>query len=238
MSTPPSGETPTPRRSADVVTASPADADTLSHLIADAFFNLPPSRWLIPDKPARRHIFPRYFRIIVEHALASGTIYTTPGRSAAALWLQISPGGPVPPDGYSNQLAAVTGEWIDRFAAFDAVLGHRHPVGIAHHHLAILAVRPSQQGQGAGSTLLRAFHQQLDDASGMPAYLEAASPRTRDLYLRHGYTDLGSPIQLPGGPAMYPMLREPGSRQQPHRPTPIRPHHPAASRPGTRPVRQ
>jgi hypothetical protein len=50
----------------------------------------------------------------------------------------------------------------------------------------------------------------LDD-SGRPAYLEASSPRARDLYLRHGYLPRpGTPFHLPdGGPPMWPMWREP-----------------------------
>ena len=42
------------------------------------------------------------------------------------------------------------------------------------------------------------------------AYLEASDERTRDLYLRHGYTDHGEAIELPDGPSMYPMVRIPG----------------------------
>ena len=219
MSTPPSQEVPTPSRPNDVVTAGPGDVDTLSQVIADAFFDLPPSRWLIPDEAARRRIFPRYFQIFVNHALANGTVHTIPDRSAAALWLPVSPTGPAPPEGYSDQLAATTGEWLDRFTAFDAALDLHHPAGITHYHLAMLAVRPDRQGQRIGSALLHAYHQMLDGA-GVPAYLEAASLRTRELYLRHGYADLGAPIQLPGGPAMYPMMREPGSPHHPSRPAP------------------
>ena len=43
----------------------------------------------------------------------------------------------------------------------------------------------------------------------MTAYLEASDERTRRIYLRHGYADHGSPIELPGGPFMYPMVRHP-----------------------------
>lgn len=115
-----------------VITAGPADADTLSDLIAEAFLYLPPSRWLIGDPGARRAVFPFYFRIYVEHALATGIVYTTPGRTAAL------------------------------------------------------------------------------DHEGIPAYLEAATKRTRRLYARHGYRlRPGAPIQLPGdGPLMWPMWRE------------------------------
>ena len=116
-----------------------------------------------------------------------------------------------PPDGYDARLAAATGRVGQRFAAFDAALDRHHPAGIAHHHLAILAVRPDRQGQGTGSVLLGAHHAILDDA-GIPAYLEAADRRTRHLYLRHGYVSTGAPIQLPDdGPLMWPMWREPSN---------------------------
>ncbi|HMG63277.1 MAG TPA: hypothetical protein VK599_10040, partial [Streptosporangiaceae bacterium] len=48
------------------VTAGPADADALSHVIADAFHDLPPSRWLIADPGERARIFPGFFRILVD----------------------------------------------------------------------------------------------------------------------------------------------------------------------------
>ena len=207
------------QRQHHTVTAGAADVDTLSQVIADAFSGLPPSRWLIPDETARRRIFPRYFRIFVNHALANGVVHTTADRTAAALWLPVTQDGPIPPVNYSTRLAAATGEWLDRFTAFDAALDLHHPAGIAHYHLAMLAVRPDRQGQRIGSALLHAYHQMLDGA-GVPAYLEAASLRTRELHLRHGYADLGAPIQLPGGPAMYPMMREPGSPHHPSRPAP------------------
>jgi GNAT superfamily N-acetyltransferase len=193
-----------------VITAGPADADTLSHLIAGAFLHLPPSRWLIGDPAARRAIFPSYFRIYVEHALATGIVHTTPGRTAAALWLPVSASGPAPPAGYVARLAAATGRWHTAFTAFDAALEGHHPAGTAHPHLALLAVHPDHQGQGTGSLLLAAYHAALDH-DNIPAYLEAVTKRTRRLYARHGYLLCSdAPIRLPGGgPLMWPMWREP-----------------------------
>jgi GNAT superfamily N-acetyltransferase len=193
-----------------VITADPADAEALSDLIAQAFLHLPPSRWLIGDPGARRAIFPSYFQIYVEHALATGIVHTTPDRTAAALWLPVTAAGPAPPAGYDTRLAAATGRWHSQFTAFDAELEAHHPAGAAHHHLALLAVRPDHQGQGTGSLLLAAHHAALDH-DGIPAYLEAATVRTRRLYTRHGYhLRPDAPIQLPsGGPAMWPMWRDP-----------------------------
>jgi GNAT superfamily N-acetyltransferase len=193
-----------------VVRAKDADTEVLSQVIADAFHDLPASRWLIPDDDARRLIFPGYFRIYVEHAMASGTVHTTADRAAAALWLPVGADHASSPDGYDEQLAAATGQWTERFRRFDAALDRQHPTGTAHHHLAILAVRPDRQGGGTGSQLLRAYHDLLNDR-GTPAYLEAATLRSTGLYRRQGYVlHPGAPFYLPdGGPPMWPMWREP-----------------------------
>jgi len=194
---------------ASVVLAYEADLGVLSQVIAEAFHDLAPSRWLIDAPAARREIFPGYFRLYVEHAMAHGVVHTTPGRTAAALWIRVGEDPAGQAADYGARLAAATSPWTGRFLAFDAALDRHHPAGSPHHHLAILAVRPDRQGQGTGTALLRAYHQLLDRDAHAPAYLEASDLRTRQIYLRHGYTDHGPPIRLPGGPAMYPMWREP-----------------------------
>ena len=85
-----------------IVRAGPADIDVLSQVIADAFFPLAPCRWLIPDEAARREILPGFFRMYAEHALADGVVYTTAGRTAAALWVPTGPEGPRSPAGTTN----------------------------------------------------------------------------------------------------------------------------------------
>jgi GNAT superfamily N-acetyltransferase len=207
-----------------IVRAREADIEVLSQVIAEAFFPLAPCQWLIGDEAARRDIFPGYFRMYVEHAMADGLVDTTPGRDAAALWLPLGPQLPEPPDGYGERLAEITGPWAERFVVFDAELDAHHLTGAEHHLLAIIAVRPDRQSQGIGTALLDAHHAVLDE-EGMVAYLEASDEHTRGIYLRHGYVDYGTPIQLPGGllvhgddgapgqsadgPRMYPMVRRP-----------------------------
>lgn len=192
----------------EVVRAETGDLDALSDLMAEAFFDLPPSSWLIADEAARRQIFPGYFRMYLEHGLTHGLVYTTPDWAAVALWLPVGTEPPVPPEGYQEQLAVVTAPWTSRFTAFDAALEAQHPVGQPHHHLALAGVRPGRQGRGIGSALLEAHHRVLD-AEGLPAYLEASSRRNRKLYLRHGYEDLTPSICLPDGPLLFPMWRRP-----------------------------
>lgn len=191
--------------------AEKSDSGVLSRVVADAFFDLDVSRWLVPDPGARRGIFPSYFRIFVQHALAEGTVLTTPARDAAALWLPVGPDGPIaPPGGYHQELAAIAGPHLPRFAALDDTFNTHHPIGVAHEHLAILAVSPGRQRLGIGTAMLQARHAFLD-AIGMPAYLEASDPAKRDIYLEHGYAlRPDAPIRLPdGGPEMFPMWREP-----------------------------
>jgi GNAT superfamily N-acetyltransferase len=190
-----------------VVRAGQADIGVLSLVIAEAFFSLTVCRWLIPDGPARRAAFPGYFRLYVEHAITDGLVETTRDRAAAALWIP-GDGRGTAPDGYTEQLAALTGQHLGNFLTFDEQLDRHHPAGTYHHHLAILAVRPDRQGQGIGTALLHAHHAVLDD-QGTPAYLEASDDHTRSLYLDHGYTDQGGPIGLADGVRMYPMWREP-----------------------------
>lgn len=69
----------------EVICAAPADLDVLSDVIAVAFHDRAPSRWLIADPAARRAIFPGYFRLQVAYAMAAGLVHTTPGRDAVAL---------------------------------------------------------------------------------------------------------------------------------------------------------
>jgi GNAT superfamily N-acetyltransferase len=190
-----------------VIRAGAADVDVLSEVIAQAFHPLAPAQWLIDDPAVRRDIFPSYFRLYVEHAIEHGVVQTTQDRTAAALWIPVPAEPPEPGPEYAARLTAVTGRWASRFHAFDAALDSHHPVGTPHHHLAIIGVRPDRQGRGTGTAMLNAYHQILDAELVAPAFLEASDLRTRQIYLKHGYVDHGTPIQLPGGPKMYPMWR-------------------------------
>jgi GNAT superfamily N-acetyltransferase len=123
--------------------------------------------------------------------------------------LPVEADGPGPPSAdYHARLAQATGPHLKRFKAFDTALDRHHPTGTTHHHLAILAVHPTVQGQGIGTALLHAHHAILDH-DGIPAYLEASSARSAGFYIRHGYLPQpGAPFHLPGhGPAMFPMWR-------------------------------
>jgi len=186
------------------------DVPALTEVVAAAFWDLAPSRWLIADPAQRRAVFPPYSQVLVELALTDGIVLTTPDRSAAALWLDARAGQGGTFAEYDSRLAAAAGPHAERFATFDRLLEERYPIETGYFHLAILAVHPARQRQGLGRVLLDGAHQRLD-AAGLPSHLEASDLGTRSIYLRHGYADHGDPVTLPGGPSMYPMWREPAS---------------------------
>lgn len=191
-----------------VMPAVATDAPLLAGLIATAFHDLQPARWQIPDDQLRRAVFPAMFEDYVRHALGHGAVEMTAQVTAVAVWTvetgQVQP-APTPPAG---RLAAALGDAAARVHAFDRALYEREPIGAAFEKLALLAVRPGHQGHGIGSGLL-AHHLTDLDARQAPAYLEASSERSRELYRRFGFRDHGEPIELPHGPLMYPMMRQP-----------------------------
>lgn len=187
--------------------AGGTDIDDLTAVIAAAFHDLPPAVWLVPDESEREKIFPDYFRIFVEHATSHGEVYTVGDGAGVALWFPASDDPAPPPTDYDERLTAVCGAHVDRFRLFDELMDQRHPHE-PHDYLAMLGCLPKLQNNGFGSTLLRHRHRGLDER-GIPAYLEASSERSRDLYLRHGYRPHGAPYRLPDGPQMWPLWREP-----------------------------
>jgi GNAT superfamily N-acetyltransferase len=187
--------------------AGPADVERIADVIAEAFHGLPPSRWLVPEADERAAILPRYFRLLLDHAVAHGEVQTVTGLAAAAVWFDETGGAAPEPAGYAARLDEICGRWADRFHVLDALLAAHRPAR-PHHHLAFLATQPGYQRGGLGTALLAHQHRHLDRYA-IPAYLEAASGASRELYLRLGYADLGPAITLPGGPQLWPMWRRP-----------------------------
>jgi ribosomal protein S18 acetylase RimI-like enzyme len=190
-----------------IVRAGRGDAHRAAVLIATAFHGLDVAAWLVPDPQERERVLYANFRIFVDHAVDHGDLLITQDRSGAAVWFPRDTPLPEIPD-YERRRWLACGPYTKRFQALDAAFEARHPIGM-HHHLAFLAVQPDHQGYGIGTALLHRHHQRLD-REGLPAYLEASSPGSRELYLLHRYTDFGATIELPdGGPRLWPMWREP-----------------------------
>jgi GNAT superfamily N-acetyltransferase len=76
-----------------------------------------------------------------------------------------------------------------------------------HFYLQFIGARSTARGQGVGSLLLERVLRTCDD-EGVPAYLEASTPRSAALYERHGFEPLTS-IALSERVSLIPMLRPP-----------------------------
>jgi GNAT superfamily N-acetyltransferase len=165
------------------------------------------AQWLLPDRPHRHHVYREWFTMVLAHTETAGQVITSADGLAVQVWLSARTGLPsMLGDADHERLFELAGSRADRFREFGALSAVRHPHD-PHHYLALIGVDPAVQGTGVGTRELREALQKRD-ADGLPSYLEASSARSRNLYLRLGFHDLGTPITLPrNGPDIYPMWR-------------------------------
>jgi GNAT superfamily N-acetyltransferase len=172
-----------------------------------AFASDPVVRWAWPDSERYLSYWPPFVEAFGGRAFEEGTAHGLEDHVAVALWLP--PG--VESDGeaimslFQESMDDQTFEDIKGvFEQFD----EHHPT-YDHWYLPLMGVEPASQGRRLGSTLLQHALERCD-RDGLPAYLEATSPRSRNLYARHGFEDV-STIQAGSSPPLWAMLREPDS---------------------------
>jgi GNAT superfamily N-acetyltransferase len=173
----------------------------VSDILTEAFMDDPVACWLFPAPDERRRLQSNFYGHLLEREAAEAYLV---GRAGASVWLALA-AGQAPDDGPT--LTTAFGDSGPRLLTFGQALAERHPRDEPHLYLACMGVVSGRQGTGLGSALLR---DRLEGADGRPAYLEASSVRSRDLYLRHGFEDLGEPIQVADGPPVWPMWRPQG----------------------------
>ncbi len=185
-----------------------ADLGDVCEILVAAFRDDPVAAWAIPEADCRGEVLHGRLELIVEACLRHGEVYVNANRSAAALC--IPPGAALVGDDeaelFGKRLERVTGENAGRFFELDKRKKERYPEAPCLY-LALMGVVPERQGHGLGSALLAAVLQRAD-ASVTPTYLEATSAKSRRLYQRHGFQEIGE-IALPDGPALWAMWRAP-----------------------------
>jgi GNAT superfamily N-acetyltransferase len=186
------------------------DVSRLALALARAFDGDPPMRWFLPDDSRRVELARLMFEVMLERLhLRRDECYTTTDVVGGALW--------VPPGRWrlslSQQLRLlpsmlkVFGRGLGRAQRGLAVMDSKHPRE-PHYYLDSLGVEPERQGRGLGSALMRPILERCDREQ-LPAYLNAGSPRSRNLYLRHGF-EVTDEFRLPeDGPPLWRMWREP-----------------------------
>ncbi|MEU0166744.1 GNAT family N-acetyltransferase [Streptomyces iakyrus] len=196
-------------------TAGEGDRELIVRLLDEAFQDDPVSGWVFPDAEDRRAKHPRLMAAFTDIVLAAGRIDVTEDGSACALWLSMP--ADEDHDDAEDEGPAQVREAVDpdneRVESIGRLMAAVHPTGRAHEYLWMIGVAPGRQGEGLGTALIEAVLDRCD-REGLPAYLEASNARSRHLYERLGFEPAGPALDLPDGPSMWPMWREP----RPHRP--------------------
>jgi GNAT superfamily N-acetyltransferase len=190
--------------------ATTADVADVARALARAFYDDPVMSWFFRDDTRRmrqlergfalfmRDVYLRHDESYTTHPPVGGALWAPPGKWHLGLLSQLR---------LLPRLAATAGRELPRFLRGLAFIESKHPRE-AHYYLGPLGVEPEWQGKGVGSALLRPMLERCD-REGVPAYLEASTPRNRALYLRNGF-EVIEEVTLPrGGPPSWLMWRAP-----------------------------
>ncbi len=194
--------------------ARESDRELVVRLLDEAFQDDPVSGWVFPGEEYRRRTHHRLMAAFTDAVLADGRIDLTEDGAACALWLSVPAGGQSgegPGDG-GDDVPVLVREAVDpaneRVELIARLTDGIHPADRPHEYLWMIGVAPDRQGEGLGTALIESVLDRCD-REGLPAYLEASSDRSRGLYERLGFEFTGRALDLPDGPRMWPMWREP-----------------------------
>ena len=191
--------------------AVPADFSALAEMLARAFYDDPVTAWFYPDAARRQRHGRRFFEIRLRQLAVHDLIYTTEERDGAALW--------APPGRWREDLRQslrmlpmlpVLLPHIARSTRAVREIERRHPAA-PHYYLSVVGTDPEKQGGGVGSALLAPMLDVCDEA-GAAAYLESSKESNLSFYARHGFA-VRELIELPEGPPLWLMWREPAHRR-------------------------
>ncbi|WP_052668443.1 GNAT family N-acetyltransferase [Nitriliruptor alkaliphilus] len=186
---------------------SPTDLTQAFATLTVAFAADPVVRWFLPDLADHLLHYPALLDLTVTGVTPAGTVDASPDGSGAAIWH--APGATTDDEALGTLFADVVhaDRQPDAFAFLEAMAIH-HPDEPVWY-LPFVGVDPTCQGRGTGSRLLRIGLERCD-RDGVPAYLEASTPRNRALYERHGF-ETAACIQVGDSPPLWPMVRPAGT---------------------------
>jgi GNAT superfamily N-acetyltransferase len=182
----------------------------MAAVLARAFYDDPPIKWVIRDDGRRRDLLERSFALYLGKLwFKQDECYTTASVVGAIVWEL--PGqwkaGILDQLRLLPAMARINGRLLPRILRGLAVLESNHPAE-PHYYLPLVGVEPEWQRRGLGTALMRPILDRCDDEK-MPAYLEATTPRNRALYERHGFETTEQFSTEPGAPPIWRMWRTP-----------------------------
>lgn len=210
-------------RDADVT-----DIAELSALLAEAFVTNPVAEWLITDVSNRYTTFLRLFDVELTHGLRHGVVHVAGNREGVAVW-QPYPMRLTTVTDHEREVLGAAGIYRRRVAHLRAVRDEhraaalRLPVGsgdgsapepVVGHELVYLAAAPWLRRRRIGAALLD-HHQRTLDAAGLVGHTVTDEEYARDLLAVRGWRTPGPRHLSPGGPPLWSMRRDPGTRPIP-----------------------
>jgi GNAT superfamily N-acetyltransferase len=186
----------------------------LARMLARAFHEDPVAGWACRPDDLRTRVLERLFGMRLRDIHPQGEIWTDDDLHSVAVWAA--------PDQWHTtvrqDIAYATSLLHPRLAlrmpmVITGMLGAQklHPAEPPHWYLAILGTDPAAQGGGLGSAMMQPILEECD-RDGVGAYLESSKEQNLDFYARHGFR-VTSERDLPRGPRLWPMWREPRDHQ-------------------------
>jgi len=187
-----------------VLEAGRKDFEAISQCLARAFFEDPVSLFLFPERNTRMYDLEKMYLFVLHQFSGHGVVHMENSMRGAAVWQAPSPPEAVPEKEWMSLLPEAA---LPRLGLVGSVMLEAH-IQEPHWYLVAIGTDPSHQGQGIGSTILGPILGRCD-RSQLPAYLESSNETNIPFYERLGFRVTGE-LQVPGGPKLWPMLREPG----------------------------
>ena len=190
--------------------ATAADVPALAKALARAFLDDPVAIWSCRPDALRPRMLERFHGTRLRQLLGHEEVWTDPELRGAALWAPPQQWRESPRQDLEIARCLLHPRLIWRMPLLARGFGGMelaHPREPPHWYLAVLGTDPAAQGQGLGSAALAPVLERCD-ADGVGAYLESSKERNIAFYSRHGFR-VTREIQLPRGPKMWAMWRDP-----------------------------
>ena len=191
--------------------ATEDDVALVADIAAAGFFDDPLMSWVLPDPSTRLGLLRAAFTGLASSFLIETSELHVVDDACVTMWRTPEWVAPAP-TGDDGGASPFPPDVQERFRILGELMEMAHPHDEPHWYLNVIATLPTRQGQGLGARALGPMCARFDD-TGAAAYLESSNPRNMTLYRRHGFEEINDPIQLPDGPALFPMWRAPQPRR-------------------------
>jgi len=176
-----------------------------------AFADDPLIRWFFPDDDTYAEDSALFFELQFDLRVEGGEVWTTDDGVTVAMW--DAPGGSRKGQAWADEawnagVGSFPSTARERLERLGAVVGPLH-LEEAHWYLGILATHPDWQRLGLGRGVLRPVLAEAD-RDGLVAALLTETPENVAFYRGLGF-DVAAEPEIPDGPHVWIMRREPGA---------------------------